>query len=388
MSPLAPYASDPAASRGRLHAVIGGETRGPRDAFQRDRDRIIHSISFRRLRHKTQVFVAPDGDHFRVRLTHSLEVAQIGRTIARVLGLNEDLTEALCLAHDIGHPPFGHSGEAALKAAMKDAGGFDHNAHTLRTLCLLDSPYPAFPGLNLSWETLEGLAKHNGPVRYPTWALRAIDAEFPLDLQGYSSLEAQVAALADDIAYDNHDIDDGIRAGLLDIEEVLDQPLVARSWERVRARFPDLPARRLTGELIREQIGLMVNDLIAETRARIADAAPRTVEDVRAAGRPLVGFSEAMAAEERGLKRFMYAKLYHHPVQLAVAETAGRIVAALAAAYRADPNLLPPEWRARLPEEEPWRTRHIGDFIAGMTDRYAVARHREVVGPVEMPDGL
>jgi dGTPase len=388
MPSLAPYASDPARSRGRLHVQGSGETRGPRDAFQRDRDRIIHSISFRRLRHKTQVFVAPDGDHFRVRLTHSLEVAQIGRTIARALGLNEDLTEALCLAHDIGHPPFGHSGEEALKAAMAEAGGFDHNAHTLRTLVRLERPYPLFDGLNLTWETLEGLAKHNGPVAQAPWALAEIDAEFPLDLAGHASLEAQIAALADDIAYDNHDIDDGLRAGLIDLEELLAQPHVAEGWRAVTARFPTLPRERLLTELVREQIGRMVNDVIDETRARLATARPESVEQVRAAGRPLAGFSDAMAAEERGFKCFMYAKLYHHPRQLAIAEQAGVIVAGLAAAYRADASLLPPEWRARLPEAEPARTRHIGDFIAGMTDRYAVARYREAVGPVEMPEGF
>lgn len=388
MRSLAPYASDPARSRGRLHVQGSGETRGPRDAFQRDRDRIIHSISFRRLRHKTQVFVAPDGDHFRVRLTHSLEVAQIGRTIARALGLNEDLTEALCLAHDIGHPPFGHSGEDALKTAMADAGGFDHNAHTLRTLVRLERPYPLFDGLNLSWETLEGLAKHNGPVGQAPWALAEIDTEFPLHLAGHASLEAQIAALADDIAYDNHDIDDGLRAGLIDLDELLAQRHVAEGWRAVTARFPALPRERLLPELVREQIGRMVNDVLTETRARLADARPETIERVRAAGRPLAGFSEAMSADERAFKRFMYDRLYHHPRQLAVAEQAGQIVAALAAAYRADPMLLPPEWRARLPEAEPARTRHIGDFIAGMTDRYAIARYREVVGPVELPEGF
>ncbi|ARS27443.1 deoxyguanosinetriphosphate triphosphohydrolase [Sphingomonas sp. KC8] len=388
MRRLAPYAADPARSRGRLHAEAGGETRGPRDAFQRDRDRIIHSIAFRRLRHKTQVFVAPDGDHFRVRLTHSLEVAQIGRTIARALDLNEDLTEALCLAHDIGHPPFGHSGEDALKAATADAGGFDHNAHTLRVLTRLETPYPNWDGLNLSWETLEGLAKHNGPITNPTWAMIETDAEFPLDLGSHASLEAQIAALADDIAYDNHDIDDGLRAGLIDLDEVVAQPLVAPGWAAVTARHPAISGPRLVAELVREQIGRMVTDLLATTRARLADLRPDSVEAVRAAGRTIVGFSPEMAEAERSFKRFMYARLYHHPSQLDVAEKAGRIVAALAAAYRADPALLPVHWRETLPDAEPARTRHIADFIAGMTDRYAVARHREVVGPVEMPDGL
>ncbi|USI73307.1 deoxyguanosinetriphosphate triphosphohydrolase [Sphingomonas morindae] len=384
----APYAADPARSRGRLHPDPGGETRGPRDVFQRDRDRIVHAIAFRRLRHKTQVFVAPDGDHFRVRLTHSLEVAQIGRTIARALGLNEDLTEALCLAHDIGHPPFGHAGEEALREAMAEAGGFDHNAHTLRVLTRLESPYPRWRGLNLSWDMLEGLAKHNGPVPAPNWALAEVDAELPLALDAWPSLEAQVAALADDIAYDNHDIDDGLRAGILDLDALCAVPLVAARWEAVRARHPDLPPDRLRGELIRDQIGAMVNDLIETSRARIAASGVDSVEAVRAAGQPLIGFSDAMAQDERVLKRFMYATLYHSPSQLAVAAVARGLVARLFAAYVAAPDRLPAAWRATLPETEPARTRHIADFIAGMTDRYAIGRHAELIGPVALPEGF
>jgi dGTPase len=384
---LAPWASHPDASRGRLHEEQKGTTRGPRDAFQRDRDRIVHSIAFRRLRHKTQVFIAPDGDHFRVRLTHSLEVAQIGRTIARALDLNEDLTEALCLAHDIGHPPFGHAGEDALKAALAGQGGFDHNGHTLRVLTELERPYPLWDGLNLTWETLEGLAKHNGPVCHPGWALQAADAAFPLDLGSRASLEAQVAAIADDIAYDNHDIDDGLRAGLLSFDQILEVPVVARGWADVEARFGGR-SKRLTGELVRSQIGTMVNDVIAETRRRIAEAGVGTAADVRAADRALVAFSPAMAEDERALKRFMYANLYHHPRQLAAAAAAHGVVDGLFAAYRADPASLPAEWREGLPDEEPWRSRHIADFIAGMTDRYAVARYREIVGPADLPEGF
>ncbi|KTT69631.1 deoxyguanosinetriphosphate triphosphohydrolase [Sphingomonas endophytica] len=387
MATLARWASDPARSRGRLHAEESGD-RGPRDAFQRDRDRIIHSISFRRLRHKTQVFLAPDGDHFRVRLTHSLEVAQIGRAIARVLSLNEDLTEALCLAHDIGHPPFGHAGEEALRQAMGAVGGFDHNGHTLRTLMRIERPYPRWPGLNLTWETLEGLAKHNGPIAVPHWALAEADRDAGLELTSHASLEAQVAALADDIAYDNHDIDDGLRAGLLTLEQIEAVPMVADGWRRVLARFPDVPRERLAGELIRSQIGAMVNDLIAESRTRIAASGVESVEDVRGAGRVLIGFSPAMAAAERELKRFMYANLYHHPRQLAAAAAAHRVVAGLFAAYRDDPALLPEEWRLRLPRDEPDVSRHIADFIAGMTDRYAVSRYREVVGAIDLPDGF
>jgi dGTPase len=383
----APWASDPGQSRGRLYQEQSETVRGPRDAFQRDRDRVVHSISFRRLRHKTQVFLSPDGDHFRVRLTHSLEVAQIGRTIARALGLNEDLTEALCLAHDIGHPPFGHAGEDALKAALAGHGGFDHNGNTLRALMLIDSPYPRWSGLNLTWETLEGLAKHNGPIHRPGWALAAADAAFPLELTRWPSLEAQVAAIADDIAYDNHDIDDGLRAGLLSVEQILAVPVVAEGWAATCARNADLPPERLVGELIRSQIGRMVNDVIAETEARLADARIETAEDVRLAGQ-LVGFSPAMRDSERDLKRFMYANLYHHPRQMEAAQAAHGVVAGLFAAYRADPAAMPEDWSGRLPAEEPDRSRHIADFIAGMTDRYAVTRYREVVGPVDLPEGF
>ncbi|MDB5702971.1 MAG: deoxyguanosinetriphosphate triphosphohydrolase, partial [Sphingomonas bacterium] len=361
---------------------------GPRTVFQRDRDRIVHSISFRRLRHKTQVFVAPDGDHFRVRLTHSLEVAQIGRTVARALGLDEDLTEALCLAHDIGHPPFGHAGEDALKAALTGQGGFDHNGNTLRALMEIDSPYPRWNGLNLTWETLEGLAKHNGPITEPAWALAEADAAFPLDLARWPSLEAQVAAIADDIAYDNHDIDDGLRAGLLTLDQILEVPVVAKGWATTRARFADIAPERLTGELVRSQIGAMVNDLIAETHRRVTEAGVETAEDVRAAGVCLAGFSPEMREAERSLKRFMYANLYHHPRQLEAARIAGDLVAGLFAAYHADPGLMPADWSGRLPAEEPARSRHIADFIAGMTDRYAVTRYREAVGPIDLPEGF
>ncbi|GLT00978.1 deoxyguanosinetriphosphate triphosphohydrolase-like protein [Sphingobium jiangsuense] len=376
----ASYACHPDESRGRLYPEPGGETRGPRDVYQRDRDRIIHSIAFRRLRHKTQVFVAPDGDHYRVRLTHSLEVAQIGRTIARVLGLNEDLTEALCLAHDIGHPPFGHAGEKALEEALRDAGGFDHNAHCLRILMQLESPYPRFPGLNLSWEMLEGLAKHNGPVRNPNWAMRELDALFPLELDSWPSLEAQVAAIADDIAYDNHDIDDGLRAGMLTLDQICEVPFVRAGWDKVHARYPDVEESRLLRELIRDQIGVMVNDLIEASRRRIAESGVKNAADVRAAGHRLIDFSDEMAAHERGLKRFMYANLYLSGTQLAEAERAQRIVSGLFAAYRERPALMGEGWGACAPMEEPQRSRHIGDYIAGMTDRFAERCHEEIHG--------
>lgn len=384
----APYACDPSVSRGRQYQEPDGAIRGPRSAFQRDRDRIVHSISFRRLRHKTQVFVAPDGDHFRVRLTHSIEVAQIGRTIARALGLDEDLTEALCLAHDLGHPPFGHAGERGLEQVMGASGGFDHNGHSLRILSKLERSYPGWPGLNLTWETLEGLAKHNGPVHEPGWAMREVDAGFPLELTQRSSLEAQVAAIADDIAYDNHDIDDGLRAGLLDFEQVISAPLAAESWKHVKDRFPGCDQRLLAAELVRGQIGSMVNDVIAESRRRIKDAGVASVQDVRMAGQPLVTFSAGTAKAEAELKRFMYANLYHHPHQLQIADTCGKIVTGLFEAYHVDRNLLPEEWRADCPDQQPEADRHICDFVAGMTDRYAITRYRELIGPVDLPDGF
>ncbi len=387
MTAPAPYASDPARSRGRLYPIGDNGVRAPRNAFQRDRDRIIHSIPFRRLRHKTQVFVAPDGDHFRVRLTHSLEVAQIGRTLARALGVNEDLTEALCLAHDIGHPPFGHSGEEALQTAMAGAGGFDHNAHTLRLLTRLESPYPRHRGLNLSWETLEGLAKHNGPVAQPSWALAEANSEFPLDLGTWSSLEAQLAAISDDIAYDNHDVDDGLRAGLFTLDELRSVPLVERCWSAVRARYPDLDEARLLPELIRDQIGLMVSDVLEETRRRLAAAGVESSEDVRHAGKSLAGFSREMAAEERELKAFLYARMYRSEPIRAIQAGAKKLLAGLFEAYARNPELLPEDWQDHGGDRTAM-LRRIGDFIAGMTDRYAITQHRQHVGPVTLPEGF
>ncbi len=382
------YACLPDQSRGRCFAEAGGEVRGPRTAFQRDRDRIIHSIAFRRLRHKTQVFIAPDGDHFRVRLTHSLEVAQIGRTIARALGLDEDLTEALCLAHDIGHPPFGHAGEDALEIALADAGGFDHNGHVLRILSEIECPYPLWDGLNLSWEMLEGLAKHNGPVHEPGWALQKVNQAFDLSLTSHASLEAQVAAIADDIAYDNHDIDDGLRAGLLQFDDLLGQPMLKSTWDGVVARFPGGEPKRLRAEMIRQLIGAMVTDVIAESSKRLADSGVKSVDDVRSAGRALIGFSECMQQEEAIHKRFMYARLYHHPSQMEAATFSRRIVTALFATYADDPRALPEGWARTVPQDSTGRARHVADFIAGMTDRFAIERYRELIGPIASPAGF
>jgi dGTPase len=378
-------AAQPARSRGRLFPEGKEGPRGPRDPFQRDRDRIVHSVSFRRLRHKTQVFVAPDGDHYRVRLTHSIEVAQIGRTIARALGINEDLTEALCLAHDLGHPPFGHAGEDALDAALRLHGGFDHNGHSLRLVTCLEAPYPDFDGLNLTWETLEGLAKHNGPVAQPGWALAGVDGEVGLELTSYPSLEAQVAALADDIAYDNHDIDDGLRAGVLRLDALLELPLVARHWAAIERRHPNLALDRKLKALVRDQIGTMVGDLLAETRRRIARAGVETPGDVRAAGEALVGFSAELATEERDLKRFLYAQLYNAPQLHPVRCEAQRVVANLAGAYLSDPSLLPDAWHRPGAGDEK-HARHVADYVAGMTDPFAIRRHQELIGPVELPD--
>lgn len=378
-------AANPDHSRGRLHFEDSSGPRGPRDIFQRDRDRIVHSVAFRRLRHKTQVFVAPDGDHYRVRLTHSIEVGQIGRTIARALGLNEDLTEALCLAHDLGHPPFGHAGEDALDGALADAGGFDHNAQTIRIVAKLENPYPGFDGLNLSWEMLEGLAKHNGPVRAPSWALAEANADFDLELGTWPGLEAQVAAIADDIAYDNHDIDDGLRAGLLRIDELVELPIVKRLWEPIGERYPGIGIEKRQRALVRDMIGTMVGDVLVETQRRVRETGVETIEEVRAAGRPLAGFSQSLAAEERELKRFLYSRLYDLPELRPVREEAQRVVADLAQTYRRNAELLPEDWRGG--GDEVLRLRTIGDFIAGMTDRFAIARHEELVGPVSLPAG-
>lgn len=341
-------------------------------------------MSFRRLKSKTQVFIAPDGDHYRTRLTHSLEVAQIGRVIARALALDEDLTEALCLAHDLGHPPFGHAGEAALSDAMDRHGGFDHNAQALRTVMRIECPYPEYDGLNLTWDLLEGLAKHNGPVTVPNWALAELDHAFPLMLGTWPSLEAQVAAVADDIAYDNHDIDDGLRAGFLQLDDLLTLDFLADQWRTVEKRFPHAPRERLLREMIRDQIGMMVNDVIDHTAAQAKGL--RSVSDVREAGRQLAGFSPAMAAQERRLKTFMYERLYYHAEQVSAAERARDVVARLFAAYAQDARLMPADWQARLPDREPHRARVIADFIAGMSDRFAMQSLSQIYG--ERPSGL
>lgn len=386
--PCSPYATHPDRSRGRFHPEPKSALR---TAFARDRDRLIHSTAFRRLRYKTQVFVAPDGDHFRVRLTHSLEVAQIARTIARVLALNEDLAEVIALAHDLGHPPFGHSGEDALTLAMAPFGGFDHNGHAIRIVTQLESRTPAYDGLNLSWEVLEGIAKHNGPVPQPGWALATQEAVWPLELAIYPGLEAQVAALADDIAYNAHDLDDGLRAGLLNLEQTCAEvPLVDALWRQVKAQWPgEARASRLVPHLTRDLIGVMVESLLTQTAARLAEAEPRSVEDVRAAGRPLVAFAPAMLEAIGPLRRHLILAMYTHPSVTRLRRPAEQVVTELFHALHADPSQMPARWAERLQGEageEPWRARTTGDYVAGMTDRFAIREHRRLTGGSPMPD--
>lgn len=384
----AAFASDPAASRGRLHPEPDSALR---TAFQRDRDRIIHSTAFRRLKHKTQVFVAPEGDHYRTRLTHSLEVAQIARTISRALGLNEDLAEALALAHDLGHTPFGHAGEDALDAAMREWGGFDHNAQTLRILTKLEQRYAEFDGLNLTWEMLEGVVKHNGPITGPLAdpakaqpipaALTEYVVLHDLELQTYAGAEAQIAALSDDIAYDNHDLDDGLRAGLFTVDDLHGLPLIGPAFAEMRERYPGVALSRIISEAIRHTIGLMVEDLLAETRRRIAAAHPCSAQEVRHLGRPLVGFSERMRGEERVLRRFLMEHMYRHARVTEKTDAARTAVSDLFGWFMDDPARLPEQWRGRTDRKGTAKTaRVIADYIAGMTDQFALAEHNKVFG--------
>jgi dGTPase len=362
------------ASRGRLYPEPDSPTRSP---FQRDRDRIIHSSAFRKLQYKTQVFVNHEGDFYRTRLTHSIEVSQIARSIARELGLDEDLTEALALAHDLGHPPFGHSGEDALAAAMKPFGGFDHNAQSLRVVTLLESRYAAFDGLNLTWETLEGLAKHNGPLRRPPPYVAEYDERHKLDLNTHASAEAQVAALADDIAYHSHDLDDGLRARLFAVEDIAHLPLVGESLAAARLSSLDVPPPRLRHETIRRVINAMIIDVVQETRRRAAELQPADADAVRKASKPVVGFSTAMAETNRVIKEYLYARMYRHWRQKRMHLKARRLTAELFSLFHVEPGLLPDDWRARAGEAPgtPRAAAIIADYIAGMTDRFAMDEH-------------
>jgi len=382
----ASYASDPAQSRGRLHPEPASKSRSP---FRRDCDRIIHTTAFRRLKDKTQVFVFDEGDHYRTRLTHTLEVTQIARALARALRLDEDLAEALALAHDLGHPPFGHAGERALDDCLSAFGGFDHNAQTLRVVTALERRYPTFDGLNLTWETLEGLVKHNGPLtdrqghplgRYQAHGvpetIRDYDRQQDLQLWSYPGLEAQVAAFADDIAYDAHDIDDGLRAGLFSLGDIAGVDLPGRILADIRKDFPGLDDARIVHEFIRRMIGLLIEDVVAESGRRVAALAPRSADDVRAAPSALVGFSSALAEAERLIKGFLEARMYRHARINRVMNDAADLVRTLFRHYVEHPGDLPAEWSMGLASlDEPARARRIADFIAGMTDRYALAEH-------------
>lgn len=380
----APHATLPETSRGRRVPEAESETR---TCFQRDRDRVVHSTAFRRLKHKTQVFVAHEGDHYRTRLTHSLEVAQIARSVARQLGLNEDLAEALALAHDLGHTPFGHAGEEALNDCMKPYGGFDHNAQTLRIVTRLERKYAAFDGLNLTWETLEGVVKHNGPLLGPHAAraaplpepIREYDAQHALELATFPGPEAQVAALADDIAYNTHDVDDGLRAGLFPVEALREVPLVASALDEVDALYPHVEPRRRIHEAVRRLIDRMVRDLLEETRRRLAAARPKSAAEIRALDRPVAAFSPAMEAAHRQLKSFLFAHMYRHAKVNRMTAQAAEVVRDLFARYRAEPALLPEPWREAAAGGEAKQARVVADYIAGMTDNYALDEHRRLV---------
>jgi dGTPase len=385
----APYACDPASSRGRLFSEPESPTRSP---FQRDRDRILHSNAFRRLKHKTQVFIHHEGDHFRTRLTHTLEVAQIARSIARPLGLDEDLCEAISLGHDLGHPPFGHAGERALDTALSLYGGFDHNAQCLMVVTMLERRYPLFDGLNLTWETLEGLVKHNGPLTDAAgapvgdyagqalpFAIRAYIERQDLELHRPASVEAQVAAIADDIAYDTHDIDDGLRAGLISIADLADAPLSGSILADIDADYPGLDHARLVHELVRRLITAMIEDVIAETNRRLDALPDRSPEAVKDQTRPVVAFSKENEALEVALKRFLFENLYRSDAVMRPVKLAETVVTDLYGALFADPSLLPGEWQSQVdPGEPPGLARHIADYIAGMTDRFALSEHRRL----------
>jgi len=377
----AAYAADPSRSHGRLYPEDPSRTRTP---FARDRDRIIHASAFRRLKGKTQVFVAHEGDYFRTRLTHSLEVAQIARSLAHALGLDTDLAEAIALAHDLGHPPFGHAGEEALDAGMAPFGGFDHNVQTFRVLTELERRYPDFDGLNLTWESLEGIVKHNGPVgghlEAPAWRpIVAFSARYDLRLTTYASAEAQVAALADDIAYNNHDVDDGVEAGLLRLEDLEQVSLIGPILRELMAKRPDLDRRMLRLEAVRRMIGAMINDVIDQSRANVARTAVGSAEDVRLLRTPLIAFSPAMAEDLGRLRLFLHERMYRHYLVNRMRSQARRILADMFGLLFAEPEVLPTEWFERAKGlDDGERARLVCDYIAGMTDRFAVEEHRRL----------
>ena len=379
----APYAVRVETARGRLHPEPEAATRSP---WQRDRDRVIHSAAFRKLQYKTQVFVNHEGDFFRTRLTHSLEVAQIARSIARALGLNEDLTEALALAHDLGHTPFGHAGEEAMQGAMLGCGGFDHNTQSMRIVTLLERRYAAFDGLNLTWESLEGLAKHNGPVRDPSPYLVTYDRGHPLELGSYASAEAQVASMADDIAYHGHDLDDGLRAGLLDLADLGDVPVVGAALDEARTACAVRPgvgqSSRLRHETIRRVIDRLTSDLTEESRHLLAALAPMEADAIRRHDSPVIAFSARMQGQNAAIRSFLHARLYRHWRVNRMAVKARQVTATLFSILSGNPGLLPDGWReAALAGGEAAAQRVVADYIAGMTDRFAIDEHRRLTDP-------
>ncbi|MGE4313958.1 MAG: deoxyguanosinetriphosphate triphosphohydrolase [Pseudobdellovibrionaceae bacterium] len=380
--PLASFATRPDQSKGRIHHEDESATR---TCFQRDRDRIIHSSAFRRLKYKTQVFIYHEGDHYRTRLTHTLEVAQITRTLARALYVNEDLAEAIALAHDLGHTPFAHLGEYALQDCMEPYAGFDHNDQSLRCLTHLENKYPKWRGLNLTWETLEGVVKHNGPYSKKPLpeTLADVQKHFDLRLDTYASIEAQVAALSDDIAYNNHDVEDGLRAGLFTLDDIAAVPLLGRHIAAARKNYPDISEKILVQEVIREMIGDMVSDVLAETRKRLAADKISTPEDVRMAGRAMVAFSKEMEDDVNLLREFLFARMYRHSSLNRLKYKVSRILTELFEAFMDAPDMLPENWQERLvesggAENEMKKARIICDYIAGMTDRYAIREHEDI----------
>ncbi|WP_128516646.1 deoxyguanosinetriphosphate triphosphohydrolase [Tabrizicola thermarum] len=392
---LAPFACQPDASRGRLWPERLSSFRSP---FQRDRDRIIHSSAFRRLKHKTQVFVEHEGDYYRTRLTHTIEVAQVARTIAGVLGLNTDLAEAVALAHDLGHTPFGHTGEDAMERLMAPYGGFDHNAQALRIVTRLERHYADFDGLNLSWETLEGIAKHNGPVTGPNadrkhdgplpYALAEVNAQWDLELDTHASAEAQVAAIADDVAYSHHDLHDGLRSGLFTEDDLLELPVTGPAFEEVDRTYPGLERMRRRHEALRRVFGRMVEDVIAVAQNRLTSAQPKSVDDIRHMGTTVIRFSKPLYQELKAVRSFLFHRMYRAPSVMAVRAEVTRMVDDLFPLFLKQPDLLPPEWQADVTaaRDETELARVVADYVAGMTDRFAIQEHARLFGSPHATD--
>lgn len=386
---LAPFACQPNASRGRLYEEGMSSFRSP---FQRDRDRIIHSSAFRRLKHKTQVFVEHEGDYYRTRLTHSIEVAQVARTISGVLGLNTDLAEAIALAHDLGHTPFGHTGEDAMERLMAPYGGFDHNAQALRIVTRLERHYAGFDGLNLTWETLEGIAKHNGPVIGPNadkkhdgplpYALAEVNAAWDLELSTHASAEAQVAAIADDVAYSHHDLHDGLRSGLFSETDLMELPVTGPAFEEVDRLHPGLDKMRRRHEALRRVFGRMVEDVIAVAQNRLAAAQPQSVDEIRHMGTTIIRFSKPLYQELKAVRSFLFTRMYRAPSVMAVRAEVTRVIDDLFPLFLSNPALLPGEWAAGVAgaRDEVELARIVADYVAGMTDRFAIQEHARILG--------